>query len=143
MAQDTQLRRAVQSAGGQYRVVKNTLAEQRRSRNVGRRLAQRAFGHELNLVHATDPVSLAKALTQDRQGCAGVQFQGGSGRRARLIIAEIQQLALLPSKEELIGKIMFLLQSPAQRLARPPLAGVTRNLAVVVQEAVKAEKFAH
>jgi len=55
-------------------------------------------------------------------------------------IAEIQQLASLPSKEELISKIMFLLSAPAQRLASAT-AGVTRNLAVTVQEAIKAEKF--
>jgi large subunit ribosomal protein L10 len=57
-----------------------------------------------------------------------------------LSIAEIQQLASLPSKEELIGKIMFLLQAPAQRLASVT-AGVARNLAITVQEAIKAEKF--
>jgi len=37
---------------------------------------------------------------------------------------------------------MFMLQSPARRSATA-LAGINRNLAVVVQEAVKAEKFAH
>ena len=57
-----------------------------------------------------------------------------------LSIAEIQQLALLPSKEELISKIMFLVQAPTQRIASA-MSAVTRNLAVTVQEAAKAEKF--
>jgi large subunit ribosomal protein L10 len=47
----------------------------------------------------------------------------------------------LPSKEELISKVMFLLNAPAQRVAST-LAAVPRNLAVVVNEAAKAEKFA-
>jgi large subunit ribosomal protein L10 len=55
-------------------------------------------------------------------------------------IQEINQLALLPSKEELISKIMFMLNAPAQRVATV-LAAVPRNLAVVTSEAAKANKF--
>jgi large subunit ribosomal protein L10 len=58
-----------------------------------------------------------------------------------LSIEQIQQLSQLPSKEELIGKITFLLQAPAQRIASA-LAAVSRNLAVVLNEAVKANRFA-
>ena len=68
------------------------------------------------------------------------QFRAGIVQGRVLSIAEIQQLASLPSKEELISKVMFLLSSPAQRIASA-LAGVNRNLAVVVSEAVKANKF--
>ena len=46
----------------------------------------------------------------------------------------------MPSKEELISKIMFLLNAPAQRIATA-LNAVQRNLAVTVSEAVKANKF--
>ena len=55
-------------------------------------------------------------------------------------IQEIGQLAKLPSKEELISKIMFMLNAPAQRVATA-LAALPRNLAVVTSEAVKANKF--
>ena len=55
-------------------------------------------------------------------------------------IKEIEQLANLPSKEELISKLMFLLNAPAQRIASA-LNAVPRNLAVTVSEAVKANKF--
>ena len=55
-------------------------------------------------------------------------------------IQEIGQLAPLPSKEELISKIMFMLNAPAQRVATA-LAALPRNLAVVTSEAVKANKF--
>jgi large subunit ribosomal protein L10 len=46
----------------------------------------------------------------------------------------------MPSKEELISKIMFLLNAPAQRIATA-LNALPRNLAVTVSEAVKANKF--
>jgi len=46
----------------------------------------------------------------------------------------------LPSKEELISKLMFLLNAPAQRIASA-LNALPRNLAVTVNEAIKANKF--
>jgi len=55
-------------------------------------------------------------------------------------IAEIQQLANLPSKDEIISKIMFLLNAPAQRIATA-LYALPRNLAVTLSEAIKANKF--
>ena len=85
-------------------------------------------------------MSLAKVLTKIAKDVPAFKFRAGVVEGRVLSIAEIQQLASLPSKEELIGKIMFLLSAPAQRLASAT-AGVTRNLAVTVQEAIKAEKF--
>jgi large subunit ribosomal protein L10 len=69
------------------------------------------------------------------------KFKAGWVEGRVVSIDEIQNLAQLPSKEELISKVMFLLNAPAQRLAST-LAAVPRNLAVVVNEAAKAEKFA-
>ena len=141
VAQDTQLRRAVQSAGGKYRVVKNTLAEQAGAGTTAENLLKGLSGTN-SISYSTDPVSLAKVLTKVAKDVPAFRFKAGVVEGRVLSIAEIQQLALLPSKEELIGKIMFLLQAPARRSASA-LAGLNRNLAVVVQEAVKAEKFAH
>ena len=85
-------------------------------------------------------MALAKVLTKIAKDVPAFKFRAGVVEGRVLSIAEIMQLASLPSKEELLGKIMFLLQAPAQRLASAT-AGVTRNLAVTVQEAIKAEKF--
>jgi large subunit ribosomal protein L10 len=141
VAQDTQLRRAVQSAGGKYKVVKNTLAEKAGAGTSAEGLLKGLSGTN-SISYSTDPVSLAKILTKVAKDVPAFRFKAGVVEGRVLSIAEIQQLALLPSKEELIGKIMFLLQAPARRSATA-VAGITRNLAVVVQEAVKAEKFAH
>ncbi len=141
VAQDTQLRRAVQSAGGKYRVVKNTLAEQAGTGTSAESMLKGLSGTN-SISYSTDPVSLAKILTKVAKDVPAFRFKAGVVEGRVLSIAEIQQLALLPSKEELIGKIMFLLQAPARRSAGA-LAGVNRNLAATVQEAVKAEKFAH
>jgi large subunit ribosomal protein L10 len=140
VAQDTQLRRAVQGAGGKYRVVKNTLAERAGAGTSAEGLLKGLTGTN-SIAYSTDPVSLAKVLTKVAKDVPAFKFKAGLVEGRVLSIAEIQQLALLPSKEELISKIMFLLQASAQRTATA-VAGINRNLAVVVQEAVKAQKFA-
>jgi len=141
VAQDTRLRRAVHGAGGKYRVVKNTLAEQAGAGTTAEGMLKGLSGTN-SISYSTDPVSLAKVLTKVAKDVPAFRFKACVVEGRVLSIAEIQQLALLPSKEELIGKIMFLLQAPARRGATA-LAGVSRNLAVTVQEALKAEKFAH
>jgi len=137
---DNKLRRAVQQAGGQYRVVKNTLAERAGEGTPNEALLKNLSGSNSIAYTATDPVSLAKALTKIAKDVPAYQFRAGIVEGRVLSIAEIQQLASLPSKEELISKVMFLLGAPAQRIASA-LAAVNRNLAVTVSEAVKANKF--
>lgn len=140
VAQDTQLRRAVQSAGGKYKVVKNTLAEKASAGTAAEGLLKGLSGTN-SIAYTTDPVSLAKVLTKIAKDVPAFKFKAGVVEGRVLSIAEIQQLALLPSKEELIVKILYLLQAPARRSATA-VAAINRNLAVVVQEAVKAQKFA-
>ena len=140
VAQDTQLRRAVQSAGGKYKVVKNTLAEKAGAGTSAEGLLKGLSGTN-SIAYSTDPVSLARVLTKITKDVPAFRFKAGVVEGRVLSIAEIQQLALLPSKEELIVKIMFLMQASARRSATA-VAAINRNLAVVVQEAVKAQKFA-
>jgi large subunit ribosomal protein L10 len=137
---DTKLRRAVQAAGGKYQVVKNTLAERAGSGTPAESLLKNLSGTNSIAYTETDPVALAKALTKIAKDVPVFQFRAGVVEGRVISIAEIQQLANLPSKEELISKIMFLLNAPAQRIA-VALNALSRNMAVVVNEAVKAEKF--
>jgi len=137
---DTKLRRAVQAAGGKYQVVKNTLAERAGSGTPAEGLLKNLKGTNSIAYTNTDPVALAKALTKVAKDVPAFQFRAGVVEGRVINIAEIQQLASLPSKEELISKIMFLLNAPAQRIA-VALNALSRNMAVVVSEAVKAEKF--
>jgi large subunit ribosomal protein L10 len=137
---DTKLRRAVQAAGGKYQVVKNTLAERAGAGTPAENLLKNLSGTNSLAFTATDAVALAKALTKVAKEVPAFQFKSGLVEGRVISIAEIQQLANLPSKEELLSKIMFLLNAPAQRIAMA-LNGVPRNLAVTVNEAIKANKF--
>jgi len=138
--QDTKLRRSVESAGGRYEVVKNTVAERAAAGTPAEGLLKNLKGTNSIAYTQTDPVALAKILTKIAKEVPAFQFRAGFVEGRVISIQEINQLALLPSKEELISKIMFMLNAPAQRIATA-LAALPRNLAVVTSEALKAGKF--
>jgi large subunit ribosomal protein L10 len=138
---DTKLRRAVQAAGGRYKVVKNTLAERASAGTAAEGVLKDLKGTNSIAFTYNDPVALAKALTKIAKDVPAFQFKAGLVEGRVISIAEIQSLANLPSKEELISKVMFLLNAPAQRLA-VTLNALPRNLAVTVSEAIKINKFA-
>lgn len=138
--QDTKLRRSVEAAGGHYEVVKNTVAERAAAGTPAEGLLKDLKGTNSIAYTKTDPVALAKILSKVAKDVPAFKFRAGWVEGRVISIQEIGQLAQLPSKEELISKIMFMLNAPAQRVATA-LAALPRNLAVVVSEAVKANKF--
>jgi large subunit ribosomal protein L10 len=137
---DTKLRRAVQAAGGKYKVVKNTLAERAGAGTPAESVLKDLKGTNSIAFTYNDPVALAKALTKIAKDVPAFQFKAGVVEGRVISIAEIQSLANLPSKEELLSKVMFLLNAPAQRVAMA-LNALPRNLAVTVSEAIKINKF--
>ncbi len=139
--QDYELRKQVRAAGGKYRVVKNTLAE-RASQGTPSESVLKGLAGPTSIAYTEgDAVALAKVLTAVAKANPAYVFKAGVVEGRVIPLSEISQLATLPSKEELISKVLFLLQAPAQRLATV-LGAVTRNLAVVVDQAVKKDKFA-
>lgn len=137
---DTKLRRQVEAAGGKYEVVKNSVAERAAEGTPTAPLLKDLTGTNSIAYTRLDPVALAKVLTKVAKDVPAFKFRAGWVEGRVVSIEEITQLALLPSKEELISKMMFLLNAPAQRMATA-LAALPRNLAVVTSEAVKANKF--
>jgi len=138
--QDTKLRRTVEAAGGHYQVLKNTVAERAMAGTPTEPLLKGLRGTNSIAYTETDPVALAKILTKVAKDVPAFQFRAGWVEGRVISIQEIGELALLPAKEELISKIMFLLNAPAQRIATA-LNALPRNLAVTVNEAIKANKF--
>src|SRR5271169_6644540 len=139
--QDSKLRRSVEAAGGHYQVLKNRVAERAAEGTPTGELLKNLKGTNSIAYTKTDPVALAKILTKVAKDVPAFQFRAGWVEGRVISIQEIKQLAELPSKEELISKIMFMLNAPAQRVATA-MAALPRNMAVVVSEAVKANKFA-
>lgn len=141
VGQDTELRRAVRAAGSRYRVVKNTLAKRAAEGTALEPIKDQFTGSSAVAYNAEDPVTLAKAITTYAKAHPRLVFKAGVVEGRVIDLADLNQIASLPSKEELISKLMFLLNAGAQRLASVVQA-VPRNLAVVLEEAGKEKKFA-
>ena len=74
---DTKLRRAVQTAGGKYQVVKNTLAELAGTGTPAESVLKNLKGTNSIAYTDTDPVALAKALTKVAKEVPSFQFKSG------------------------------------------------------------------
>jgi large subunit ribosomal protein L10 len=140
VAQDTELRQKIRATKSDYRVIKNTLAKIASKGTPAESLASSFDGPTAVAYNASDPVSLAKALTAYAKTNPLFVFKAGMVEGRVVNIADLNAIAAMPSKEELIAKLLFLLNSPAQRIAIA-LNGVARNLAVVVGQAVEQKKF--
>ena len=141
VGQDTELRRAIRAVGSRYRVVKNTLAKRAAQGTALEPIKERFTGSSALAYNAEDPVSLAKAITTYAKTHPRLVFKAGVVEGRVIDLADLNQIASLPSKEELISKLMFLLNTGAQRLAGVVQA-VPRNLAVVMEQAGKEKRFA-
>jgi large subunit ribosomal protein L10 len=140
VAQDTELRRKVAGTGATYKVVKNTLIERAAKGTPAEPVAQNIRGTTSIAYTTTDPVTLAKALTAYAKENPALVFKTGVVEGRVVNLADLEALASLPSREALFSKVLFLINSPGQRVAST-LAGAARNLAVVLQQGVKENKF--
>ena len=140
VGQDSELRRSVRAAGSKYKVVKNTLAKRACRDTSVEPLKSKFSGSSAVLYNQKDPVALAKVITAYAKTNPLFMFKAGVVEGRVINLADLDQIATLPSKEELISKLMFLVKSQAQRLASV-VSAVPRNLAVVVNQASEQKKF--
>jgi large subunit ribosomal protein L10 len=137
--QDYNLRKTIRGAGGSYRVVKNNIAEIASEGTPSEQVLKGLKGMT-SLAITSDPVGLAKVLTAYAKTNAAFTFKAGLVEGRAVDIKAIGELASLPSKNELFSKLLYLINAPAQRLAMT-INAVGRNLAVVVDQGVKENKF--
>jgi len=140
VAQDSELRQKIRGTNSKYRVVKNTLVRKAAEGTPAEGVTKSFDGSTAIAYNANDPVSLAKALTAYAKTNAVFVFKAGIVEGRVVNIGDIANIAAMPSKEELIAKLLYLINSPAQRIA-VALNGVARNLAVVLGQAVEQKKF--
>ncbi len=139
--QDFDLRKTIRGAGGNYRVIKNNLAEKAADGTPASDLMKDLKGMTSMAWTSQDPVALAKAITSYAKTVPAFTFRAGLVEGRVIDMKGVQDLSSMPSKEELLGKLMFLINAGAQRMA-VALNGISRNLAVVVDQAAKENKFA-
>ncbi len=140
VSQDFELRKAVRAAGGRYRVIKNNLAEKASEGTPAEQVLKGLRGMTSMAYTPTDPVALAKALTTYARTNPTFTFKAGMVEGRVIDVKAIVDLANMPSKEQLFAKLLYLINAPAQRLLAA-VNGVGRNVAVVVDQGVKENKF--
>ena len=131
--QVTELRKQVRETKSGYVVVKNTLALIALKDSPIVAMREQFNGPTAIAFNANDAVVLAKALTKFAKDVPAVRFKGAMLNGQVVPAEQIQAIANLPSREELIAKLLFILQSPMRGLVTVLQANI-RNLAVVLDQ---------
>ncbi len=138
VANDTILRSEMRKNNVKYKVVKNTLA-QRASDGTPLQPLHKDFTGPTAVAIFDDPVTLAKLVSKFAKDYAQFKFKSGIVEGRVISATDLEALVNMPSKEQLLSKIMFLINSGAQRLATAT-SGVARNLTVVMGQICDQKK---
>jgi large subunit ribosomal protein L10 len=133
VAEVTELRRKVKEADGNYRVVKNTLSRIALEESGKQQLQALLAGPSAVAYTSRDAVLLAKALADFAKTHEHLKFRGGLVEGQLLDAQQAKQVSTLPSKQELVARLLFLLQSPMRRLV-VALSWPIKGLAVSLQQ---------
>src|SRR5262245_15353264 len=138
---DYELRKTLREANLSYRVVKNTLSRRAVEGTPLESLKDSFVGMSAIAYSENDPISIAKVLSKFAKENPQIVFKAGVVEGRAINVKDISALASMPSKEELVSKLMFLLNAQAQRLATV-IQAVPRNLAIVINEISKQKEAA-
>ncbi len=138
--QITELRAKLRDAGVQMEVVKNTLMRRASQGTDSEVLTDLYKGPNAIIISSDDPVAPAKILADFAKDNDKLELKGASLAGKFLGEEEIKQLAKMPSKEELLAKLVCTLNAVPTNLVNV-LSGVPRAF-VNVLNAVKDQKDA-
>jgi large subunit ribosomal protein L10 len=134
VAKDQELRNQLREAGVSYEVVKNTLAKIASQGTELEQAVEHFKGVTAVALSNDDPVGLSKAISKFSKANPDIfTFKVGIVEGKVVALKDVEAIASLPSREELIAKILFLINCQAQRLVTV-ISAVPRNLAVVVKQ---------
>lgn len=129
----TELRRQVKESRSSYRVIKNTLALRAIEGGALESLREHFTGPTAVAYNADAPIALAKVLSAFAKTNPALVFKAAIVEGRAITAAEVTELAEMPTREQLVSRLLFLLQSPVRRLATV-LNGPARKLVSVLSQ---------
>jgi len=126
-----ELRSKVRQSNGSYKVVKNSVVKLAIDGTDFAPLADHLSGPKALAWTSDDPIALAKTLRDFIKGHPALTMEQAWLEGRVLDPAQAAQIAELPSREELVAKLLYMLQSPIRRLVTA-LNGPIQNLASVL-----------
>ena len=131
---DIEFRNNLREAGAKYQVVKNTLARIAVKDTQFEQATDSFKGVTAIAWTENDPVVLTKAISKFMKDNADIYtFKTGVVDGRLVDLAQVQSIASLPSKEELISKLLYVLNAQAQRIVTV-INAVPRDLAIVIKQ---------
>ncbi len=134
------LRSKVRKSGGQYVVIKNTLARLAVAGKPLEQVKEHFTGPTAVAYSLADPVALAKVLTDFAKDAPVIEFKGGLVEGRPIAASQVKEIASLPGRQELLAKLVFLMQSPIQRFVRVLAATGPQRLAIVLDQVAKKKE---
>ena len=113
----TTLRREARGAGVHLRVLKNSLARRAVAGTPFEKLSEQMFGPLIYGI-STDPVAAARVLHNFAKGNQKLVLKAGAMRNSLMDTAGVTALASLPSREELLAKLLGTMQAPVAQFVR-------------------------
>src|SRR5688572_5789532 len=131
---DIEFRNSLREAGAKYQVVKNTLARIATKDTQFEQASEAFKGVTAIAWTENDPVVLSKAISKFMKDNADIYtFKSGVVDGNLIDFTQLNTIASLPSKEELISKLLYVLNAQAQRIVTV-INAVPRDLAVVIKQ---------
>ena len=131
---DIEFRNNLREAGAKYQVVKNTLARIAAKDTQFEQATEHFKGVTAIAWTENDPVILSKAISKFMKENADIYtFKTGVVDGRLVDLRQVQEIASLPSKEELISKLLYVLNAQAQRIVTV-INAVPRDLAIVIKQ---------
>lgn len=118
VAEDTQLRKQLREAGITYKVYKNTMMEFAFKGTDCEKLQEYLSGPSAIVISKTDATAPAREICKFAKTAPKLEVKGGIVEGVAYDAKGIADIAKIPSKEELLSKLLGSLQSPIANFAR-------------------------
>ena len=137
VAEDTEMRKQLREAGVVYKVCKNTMMKRAFEGTDFAQLDEYLEGPNAIAISKEDATAPARILYKFAQDAPALELKGGVVEGTAYDVAGISELAKIPSRDELLSKLLGSLQSPITNFAR-----VINQIAEQGGEAAPAEEAA-